>query len=120
MGGHIVSFDCLLNVRHVAGDALAPRAVLRVMRVLTDSSFEARWVLLCVAAETESVPLFNQVGLILIVVDIVAIKTTKLAVVHVALHEVIALHSVLVRGQVGKLIEICRSRLQFFETPMVR
>jgi len=120
MGGNIISFDRLLNVRHVAGDALTPRAVFRVMGMLRDGAFEACRILFRVALKTKSVPLRDQVGLVLITVNLVTIEATQVAVVHVALHEIIALHSVLVRRQVGILIEIRRSRLQFLEPPMIR
>ena len=118
--GNVVPFDRLFNVRHVAGDALASRAVLRVMGMPADGAFETRRILFRVAAKAKSVSLFDQVGLVLIAVDFVTIETTQLAVIHVALDEVVALHPVLVSRRVGILIEICRSWLQFFETPVVR
>ena len=105
MGGNIISFDRLLDVRHVTGDALTARAVFRVMGMLRDGAFEAGRILFRVALKTKSVPLRDQVGLVLITVNLVTIEATQVAVVHVALHEIIALHSVLVCRQVGILIE---------------
>ena len=52
--------------------------------------------------------------------DIVAVEATQLPVVHIALHEVITLHPVLMRRQVGILIEIRHTRLQVFEPPDIR
>src|ERR1700722_8715858 len=70
MGGNIVSFDRLLNVRHMAGDTLTSGAVLRMMRMLRNGAFQAGWILFRVASKTKSVPLCDQVGLVLIAVNL--------------------------------------------------
>ena len=56
---------------------------------------------------------------VLVAVDLVAVEAADPAVIHVALHEIVALHTVLVRGEVGELVEVCRAGLQLFELPVV-
>ena len=50
---------------------------------------------------------------------VVAVIAPKVAMIHGALDKVVPLHPVLVRGQVGVLVEVGRSRFQFFKLPMV-
>ena len=120
MGGNVVAFDRLLNVRHVAGDALTARTVFGVMGMLGNGAFESSRIPLGVACKAKSVAFFNEVGFVLIAVDLMAVEATKLTMVHVALDEVVPLHPVLVCGQVGVLEEIRRARFQFLELPSVR
>jgi len=88
---------------HVAGDALTARTVFGVMGVLGNGPFETSRIPLGVTCKTESIAFCDEVGFVLIAMDLVAVEATKLAMVHVALHEVIPLHPVLVCGQVGVL-----------------
>ena len=44
--------------------------------------------------------------------NLVAVETADFAVIHVALHEIVALHAVLVRGKVGELIEVGNAGLE--------
>lgn len=72
------------------------------------------------AGQTDLVALFDQAGLILIAVNLVAIRAADLAVIHIALNEVVPLHPVLVCRHISILIEVGRPGLQFFELPVVR
>jgi len=47
------------------------------------------------------------------------IEAANLPVIHIALHEVISLHPVLVRCEIGILEEICCAGLRLFELPIV-
>ena len=108
-----------LNVRHVAGDAIAACAVCRVMGVIRNGALQTRGVVLVVTSEAESVSLLDQIGLVLVAVNLVAVEAADLPVIHVALYEIITLHSVLVSRKVRKLIEVCGAWLQFLELPVI-
>lgn len=71
------------------------------------------------AAEAKFVASSDQIGWILIAVHLVAIEAAQPAVIHGALDEVVALHAVLVGGAVGKVVEVLRAELRFFEMPIV-
>ena len=114
----VVVFDGLLDSRHVAGNALAAGAVGSVMSVLTDSAMQTGGILASVAAEAKRVAADRERG-DGAAVDLMAIEATDLAVIHVALHEIVALHAVLVRGEIGELIEVGDAGLGFFELPVV-
>src|ERR1700740_1415827 len=89
------------------------------MGVLADRAFESCGILRVVAAKAEGVALLDQVGFIAIAVDVVAVEAATLAVVHDALHEVIALHAILVRGEIGVLKEVGCAWLELFKLPMI-
>src|SRR6202012_2262078 len=94
------------DVGHVAGDALAAWTVLGVMGVLGDSPFQASGIVFGVAAEAERVAGGDQVRGIAVAVYLMAVEAAQPPVIHVALHEVVALHPVFVRAGVGKVIEV--------------
>lgn len=74
MGSYVVVFDGLFNAGHVAGDALASRAVFGVMGVFCDCAFEAGWVICVVAGEAERVAFFLKVGFVATAVNVVAVE----------------------------------------------
>ena len=71
------------------------------------------------AGEAERIADGAEVRRVLIAVDLVAVEAANSAMVHHALHEVVALHAIFVGGEVGVLEEIGDARLQRFETPVV-
>jgi hypothetical protein len=50
---------------------------------------------------------------------IVAIEAANLPMIHVALDEIVALHSILVGRQVGELIKVGRAVLELLQLPVV-
>jgi hypothetical protein len=56
----------------------------------------------------------------LITVQVVAIEAANLPMVHIALHKIVALHTILVSGQVGELIEVGCAMFELFQLPIVR
>jgi len=116
--GHIVVFDGLFDARHVTRGAFASGAVRGVVSVLTHRSAQAGWILFGVAAETECVAADGEIGNSA-GVDLMAIEAADLAVIHVALHEIISLHAVFVGGEIGVLEEVRNSRLGLFKLPII-
>src|SRR6202012_1443479 len=98
--------DGLFDFRHVAGDALTPRAVGLVMRM----GFDARgvWTISrvgAVAVQANFSRWLPKHSLVRRAMNVVATETGDAARIHQALHEVIPLHAVLVGGSVGKVRE---------------
>ena len=118
-GNEIVLYGDLY-VRHVAGDAIAARAVRRVVGVIRNGALQTGGVVLVVAPEAESITLLDQIGFVLVAVNLVAVEAADLAVIHVALDKIIALHAVFVSREVCKLIKVCGAWLQFLELPVIR
>ena len=96
--------DRLLNFGHVAANALVSHTASHMMRVSLDAR-RVRTVrgIGTVALQAQHVRWFYQIGVILGAVDIVATKATHSMGVHLALDEVVALHSVLVRCAIGEM-----------------
>ena len=61
----------------------------------------------------------DQVGVVLGAVHIVAGETGDAARVHHALHEIVALHAILVRGAVGEMSEGRLAELVLFQLPEI-
>ena len=114
----IVIFDGLFDTRHVAGNALAACTAGGVMSVLTDSAMQAGGILTGVATEAERISAYGKSG-DGAAVHLVAIEAADLAVIHVALHKIVALHAVLVRSEIGELVEVGDARPGLFELPVV-
>ena len=114
----VVVFDGLLDSGHVAGNALAARTVGRVMSVLTDSAVQTGRIQASMAAETERISTYGESG-DGAAVHLMAIEATDLTVIHVALHEIVALHAVFVRCEIGELIEVGCAGLGVLELPVV-
>ena len=96
MGSDVVLLDRYFDLRHVTCDALAAGAFFGMMSVFADRSLQTCTVGLCMASETKCIALPNQVRFVLIAMNLVTIKTPKLTMIHVALNEVVSLHSILV------------------------
>src|SRR3569832_2245376 len=79
---------------------------------------QTRRILLCVATETEGVSADWEIGNSA-AVHLMTVEAAELAVVHVALHEIVALHPILVRGEVGVLEEVGGAGLGLFKLPVV-
>ena len=101
--GNAFRFD----LRHMAGNALGSGAAVFMMRVFFEGggvgSIRGRRA---VAVEADLVRGFSQLRVVLRAMHIVAGGTGDSTPVHDALHKVIALHAVLVRGAVGKIVKI--------------
>src|SRR5665213_710692 len=115
-----VVLDGLLDARHVAGGALAPGAVGGVVRVFGNSPLQPGGIHGVVARQAERVASGDDAGGVVVAVDVVAVEAAQLAVVHGALHEVVALHAVFVGGHVGELEEVGHAGAKLFELPEVR
>ena len=61
MGCYVVLFDCLLDERHMAGDALTSGAALGVMGMLSDGSLQPRRILLVVTGKAQLIAFGAQV-----------------------------------------------------------
>ena len=69
--------------------------------------------------ETQVARRLQQVGVIRRAVDVVAAEARDSALVHHALHEVVSLHAVLVRGAVGEVGEACFAQPVFLQLPVI-
>jgi hypothetical protein len=119
VGCDVIVFNRLLDTRHVTGRTLTTGTPGSVMSVLGDGTFEACYVLSCVALQADLIAAGVEVGGVLVVVDLVAVEAADLAMVHITLHEIVALHAVFVRGKVGELEKVCCAGFKFFELPVV-
>src|SRR5215472_14755846 len=71
------------------------------------------------AIEAKLLGRFTELGIVPGSVRIVASKTRNAAAIHQALHKIVALHPVLVRGAVRKMGECGLSKRVFLEAPKV-
>src|ERR1700679_2057210 len=103
-----VVFDRGLDLRHMAGHALTAGTALRMMGMSAYRSLQSCRIFLLrrMAAQTEGVPRQLQARYVRTAVDIVAVEAAQLPVVHRTLHEIVALHPVLVRRHVSILKEV--------------
>lgn len=114
--GHSLGF----NRRHVACHALAPGASLLVVRMLFERGRvrpigRAR----AVAIKANLVRRLYELRVVLGPVDIVACEAGESAPVHHALHKIVSLHAVLVRGAIGKMSEACLPQRMVLELPKI-
>ena len=112
--------DGLLDLWHVAGNALTAGAPNRVMGMLLDRRgmrpILSVWPVTCQAHSARGL---SQHGVILRTVRIVATETGDPPRVHQTGREIVALHAVLVRRAVGKMREGRLSELVILEFPEV-
>ena len=106
VAAHVDVRNGLLDLGHVTGDALATRAANLVMRMCLDGR-RMRTVLRVRAVAVQAyllgrLPQYRVIGRS---VHIMAAKAGHTARVHEALHEVVALHPVLMRGAIRKMRE---------------
>src|SRR5437879_12247990 len=104
MAANIHACDGLLNLGHVAADAFAAGAACLVMRVLLDCR-RARPVgrIWTVTFEAQHVGGVQQLGVVCGSVYIVATGASDAVGIHHAIREVIALHSMIMTGPIGKM-----------------
>ena len=108
------------DLRHVTRDAFVASAATLMMGMRLDRG--GMWPSLCVGTmtvETQRIAGFAHHGNIVAAMRIVAAKTRDAASIHQALHEIVALHPVLVRGSVRKVRKGKIAELMFFELPVV-
>ena len=106
----------LRNLGHMTGDAFIAGAARLMMRVRLDRG--GVWSGLCVGAmtaETQRVAGLAHHGDILGAMRIVAAGACDAARIHQALHEIVALHAVFMRGAVRKVRKGEIAELMFFE-----
>ena len=72
-----------------------------------------------VAVKADILGGFPQDGVVLCAMHVMTVETGDAACVHQALHEIVALHAVLVRGTVGKVRERSLAQFVLFELPEV-
>lgn len=110
--------DSRFNLRHVAGHTLAAGTSGLVMSVFFESrgsgSVERQRT---VAVQTDLVGGLAKLCVVIRPMYVVAIEAGHPAAVHDALHEVVALHPVLVRGVVGKMGEGSFAESVLFQLP---
>jgi hypothetical protein len=91
----------------MAGDALTACASIFVARMLCDGrsvrSGRRRWP---VAIKAEPIGRFAQLRVISRTMNVMAVETCDATTLHYALHEIVALHAVLVCGAVWIVEEI--------------
>ena len=118
---HVDVGDLLFDLRHMAGHTLASGAAGRMMRVLLDGRDVVRSVrgTRVVAGDAQVTGRFNQVRIVRRAMDVVAAEAGHTTAIHHALHEVIALHPILVSGALGEVHEIRLTELVVLELPVV-
>src|ERR1700733_2370961 len=112
--------DGLGDLRHVAGNTRAAGAVRCVVRVLLDAG--RMRTILCVrpvAGQANGIATFAHDAGIVGAVRIVTTETRYAAGIHQALHEIVALHTVLVGAAVGKMRERGFAELVLLELPEI-
>ena len=122
MRAHKIVLDRLLDLRHMARHARAPRAPLGMVRMFAHRPPKPRRILLRLgmAPQAKRIPRSNQIRRILSAVHLVAIEAPHLPVIHIALHKIIPLHPVLMRGHIFGILQKVRSpRLQILQPPVI-
>lgn len=109
-----------LDLWHVASDALTSFGIPLVMRVLFEcggagSIGRKRTV----AVQAECVDWFDKLRVIIGSVHIVTTEAGDPAPIHDALHEIIALHPVLVRSAIREVVEVRGSKRALFQPPVI-
>src|SRR5271168_4416639 len=69
--------------------------------------------------EAQNICRLQQVGVVIRSVNIMATETAHAVRVHRALHEIVALHPILVRRTVGKMSESLFAQLVLFQLPEI-
>ncbi len=112
--------DGLFNLRHVATDAFVSRTSCRMMSM----RFYCRCVrpirrVRAVTFQAHHVCWLQKVRIVVRPVNVVAAETAHAVRVHGALHKVVTLHAVLVRGSVREVGKRLLSQLVLFELPVI-
>src|SRR4051794_769370 len=106
VSAHVDVGDSLLDSRHVAGDALIAAGARLMVRVRLHTG-GARTVerTRAVAGQAQDGSGLNQIRIVRRAVHVVATEAGDPVGVHSALHEIVALHAVLMSCAVGKVSE---------------
>jgi len=120
VGVHFDVSDGRLDLRHVAGDALGAGASLLMVRVFFQRG-GARAIERhgAVAVQADFVGGLSQLRIVLGPMDVVTTEAGDAATVHHALHKIIPLHAVLVRGAVGEMSKASLAEGMVFEFPEI-
>lgn len=62
------------NLWHVAGSALTACAALAMVGVLAHCATQSSWIVLCVAAQAKLVTLCDQIGWVLVTMNLMAVE----------------------------------------------
>jgi hypothetical protein len=110
----------LLDLRHMAIHALAARRTRLVMRMRFDRH-RSRTIrrIRVMAFETQHIRGLQQIGIVFGAMHVMATEAAHPMRIHRALHEIIALHPVLVRGAIGEMRECRLAQLVLFQLPEV-
>src|ERR1019366_5659211 len=119
MAAHAIVAQGLSDLRHVASCASASGAAYGVMRVFTHCPTQPGGIASGVTAETQPVPILNQIRSVLVAVYLVTIEASQTAMVHDALDEIVSLHAVFVRARILPEIEILCAEPRIFEVPNI-
>ena len=114
VAANVNAIDCLRDLRHVAGNALAAGTTSAVMRVLLNAG--GKRTVLCVrpvAGQAKGIAPFAHDAGIVGAVWIVTTETRYAARIHEALNEIVPLHAIFVSGAVSKMGEGCFPKLVF-------
>lgn len=112
--------NCLLDFRHVTGDTVATRAAGFVMGVFFDGAcVGAIWRTRAMAFQAQNVCGFNQIGIVFRAVNVMTTKAFHTPRVHQAGDKIISLHSILVRGSIGKMCKCQVTQFVIFKLPKV-
>jgi hypothetical protein len=109
----------LCDRRHVTGDTSAAFAVGRVLGMKLDRTTWTRLHHAVVALETDGIPRETQVGFVVGAMRVVARITAHTLHVHLALHKVVTLHPILVRGTIWPMRKCFLAQPMLFEAPEV-
>ena len=117
---HVHVGDRLLDLRHVASDALVALATCFVMRVLLDCR-RVRTIrrIRAVTIEAKNVRRLPQEPIVVRAMHVVATEASDAARVHEAGNEVVALHAVLVGSPIGEMRERCLAEFVLFQFPEI-
>ena len=121
MAANVDVSDGLLDLGHMAADAIASGGTRGMMCVLLDTR-DVVWSIgrrRTMARETHDTRWFQKIGVAPRAVDVVATEAGDAARIHNALHKVVALHSILVRSPVGEVSERLLAQLILFQFPEV-
>src|SRR4249919_2355345 len=119
MSADEIVLNCLLDLGHVASNALTACAPFSMVRVFAYRAAQSGGILFCVAREAQGIAWHHQIRCVRVIVNLVAVKAANAAMVHVALNEVVTLHPILVPCQVSILIKARRPKFARLERPMV-
>ena len=117
---HVHIRDGLLDLRHVASDALIAGAACFVMGVFLDRGcMRAIRRTRAVTIEAKNIGRLSQERIVVGTMRIMATETSDAACIHQTGREVIALHAIFVSGTIRKMREGCVAQLMFFQLPEV-